>query len=179
MRIIVPLTVLLSIFALASCEPAPLPYLDVDFSAWELLTPEPITDTIPGHGSGVRNIFINDIGKEVSRTTVGARLVWDYPEGTIVLKTASTSLEEDSADEFVVLLGMVKDSEDPHSQGGWVWLTRDPRSGEETIFDTEYCIACHVDANERRTRTDRIPTGVPNPDREFRDFVFFPYYATE
>ncbi|MBU8913587.1 MAG: cytochrome P460 family protein [Spirochaetales bacterium] len=71
-------------------------------------------------------------------------------------------------------LGMVKNAERPDSQGGWLWLTRNPRTDEEKIFDSEYCVTCHVDVNERRTATDLIPSGEPNPDR---DFVFYPYYS--
>ena len=78
-----------------------------------------------------------------------------------------------------MVLGMIKGPNHPLQQGGWVWVMRNPRTGEETVFDSEFCVTCHADANERRTPDDRLPIGVPNPDRAFRDYVFYPYFAAE
>ncbi len=168
----------LTMLVLGSCESEPPVFLDDDFTAWTQLNADSITATIPGHGSGVRNIFINDTGTGVTATRSAARTIWDYPEGTVIVKTVAAPGASQSPSETTILLGMVKNADHPDNQGGWIWLTRNPRTGEEMIFDSEYCVTCHVDANERRTATHLIPTGVPNPDREFRDFVFHPYYPT-
>ena len=170
------------ILMLVSCDSEPTALLDHDFSTWARLNTDPITTTIPGHGSGARNIFINAIGTGVTTSTSGARTVWDYPDGTVIIKTVTMPQSadgEESPTQATMILGMLKTPDHANSQGGWVWLTRDPMTSEERVFDTTYCITCHIDANERRTVSDRIPTGIPNPDREFRDFVFFPYYESE
>ncbi len=169
----------LTLLVLVSCDSEQPVLLGDDFSGWTQLNAAPITATIPGHGSSIRNIFVNDVGTGVTTTTSGPRIVWNYPEETVIIKTVAAPGESGYSAETTMLLGMVKNSEHPDSQGGWIWLTRDPRTGEEMIFQSEYCVTCHADANERRTTTDRIPTGVPNPDREFRDFVFFPYFPDE
>lgn len=168
-----------------SCAPEQLPMLDADFSGWTQLNTDPISASIPGHGNAIRNIFINDIGTGVTKEVIDGRVTWTYPEGTIIIKTATPpapaegSAAPSQTERPAMLLGMVKQSDNPRNQGGWVWLTRDPRTGEERVFDSEYCVTCHADANERRSPTDRIPTGIPNPDREFRDFVFYPYIRGE
>ena len=171
--------VMLTVIVLGSCENEQPPLLGDDFSSWSQLNDEVITADIPGHGSSIRNIFINDVGTGVTTVTSGARILWEYPRDTVIIKTVTVPGESESSAETTMLLGMVKDPGHKDNQGGWIWLTRDPRTGEEMIFASEYCVTCHADANERRTSTDRIPTGVPNPDREFRDFVFFPYYPPE
>jgi len=164
-------------FLASSCDNSPAPLLGEDFSSWTEITTEPITLDIPGHGGSARRIFINDIGTKVTTHVEGTRTVWDYPDGTIILKTTAAFLPDGSPGTTTMLLGMVKDPGNRLSQGDWVWVTRDPSTGAERIFDTEFCITCHVDANETRTVDDPVPVGVPNPDREFREFVFYPYYA--
>jgi hypothetical protein len=61
---------------------------------------------------------------------------------------------------------MVKRPDHEQAQGGWVWISRDPESGTETIFDDQFCVNCHSNANESH------PYGTGNPAEAFRDYVF-------
>ena len=164
---------------LASCRQEPAPLLDYDYSGWTKLNGEPITEPIPGHSSGVRTIYVNETGREVTVSNESGRKSWDYPEGTVIIKEVALPAETAAAGEASTLLGMIKDTGHPRAQGNWVWVMRNARTGEESIFDTEFCITCHADANERRTADAMEPVGVPNPDRDFRDYVFYPYAPEE
>lgn len=166
----VTLVGIVSLLLFAGCTRMSPDRLNVDFSSWTQTNPHAITANLPGHGSGTRNIFINEAGQLVTTSIRDNRLVWNYPVGTVLLKTVTSR-------DGSMVLGMIKEPDNRQSRGGWLWLTRDPVTGEERAFDTEYCVSCHADANEVRRASDRVPVGIPNPDREFRDFVFYPYYT--
>ena len=76
--------------------------------------------------------------------------------------------EVDPDKEPFQLTIMIKDREHPSARGGWIWLVKDTRTGEEKIIDIEFCITCHANANEPH------PYGDMNKNAEFRDYVFFP-----
>ena len=78
-------------------------------------------------------------------------------------------------DRPTLLLGMIKNPDEPAARGGWVWVLRFVDTGEERLFDNEYCVTCHSDANEVRRSDAVYQIGEHNDDGEFRDFVFFPY----
>jgi hypothetical protein len=162
---------------LAGCSRPAEAMLDYDYSKWTRLDDQPITEPIPGHSSGVRTIYMNDTGRGVTVTDQSGRIVWDYPVGTVIIKEVAMETDAGTPGDPSMILGMIKEPDNPREQGGWLWIMRNPRSGEETVFDTEFCITCHADANERRTVEDTVPIGVPNPDREFRDYVFYPYHG--
>ena len=164
---------------LCACSRTSRPLLEYDYPDWTQLHDEPITEPIPGHSSGIRTMYINPTGTAVTVTEGEARTVWDYPDGTVIIKEVAMPTEAGAAGEPSMLLGMIKDPAHPQAQGEWVWVMRNPHTGEETIFDSEFCITCHADANERRTADDPLPIGIPNPDRAFRDYVFYPYFAGE
>ena len=54
------------------------------------------------------------------------------------------------------------------ARGGWVWVAKNPATGEERIIDYEFCFDCHSDANEPH------PYGDKNPQGGHRDYVFLP-----
>ena len=73
----------------------------------------------------------------------------------------------------MVLTIMVKAGDHPDAIRGWVWLTKDPATGEETIISQQFCAACHSQANQSH------PYGDGNSDNEHRDCVFIPYSSQE
>ena len=117
--------------------------VQVDHSDWAQTTAEHLSFPVPGHGDGQRRIFINAVGQTGEGVT---------PQSLAI---------------------MVKDPDHPMSRGGWVWLSKDPDSGEERIFDEQFCVTCHANANEEHPYSDG------NREGQFRDFVFYPYWGRE
>jgi hypothetical protein len=66
---------------------------------------------------------------------------------------------------------MVKEPGDPRAKCGWLWITKE-QGGEERVFEGNFCVTCHANANERHPYFDG------NPREEFRDYVFFPPLGT-
>ncbi|RPJ03990.1 MAG: hypothetical protein EHM28_14230, partial [Spirochaetaceae bacterium] len=67
---------------------------------------------------------------------------------------------------------MIKSPDDPRARGGWLWIVKNPATNRETVMRNQFCITCHANANESH------PYGDKNPNREFRDYVFFVYEET-
>lgn len=151
---------------LSSCAEEPIEYLDVDYEDWERTVDRDLTEVVPGHGGGLRRIYINRVGTDAAPNESGAIR---YPEGTVIVKEIFTTSEPEPTEDPAAIVGMVKAPESPESRGGWVWILRDVATGEEEIFAEEYCITCHGNANESH------PYGDGNPSEVFRDFVFYPY----
>lgn len=155
------------IAACVSKEEGPL--VPEDYRAWTRWPEEPLRYPIPGHLSNARVVFMNELGFQVEVTPDGDRLRDDYPEGTIIIKEVHTGLEADVDAEPAELTVMVKSPDHELALGGWIWLRKDPRTGQESIIDYALCVDCHADANEPH------PYGDENPRGEFRDYVFFPF----
>lgn len=150
--------------AVSACsEPESEPLGDVDYQGWRQSTSAVLNFPVPGHGTGLRRIFVNDAGYELPLADDGSTT---YPEGTMFVKEVYGNPDPDPDAEPAMLTIMLKDETDPRNRGGWVWLVRDPASGEETVFDEEFCVTCHANANEEH------PYGTGNEDRVFRDYVF-------
>jgi hypothetical protein len=147
------------------CAPESPEYLGADYSKWHRTVEQDLTATVPGHGAGLRRIYINSVG-----TNVPTEGTIRYPEGTVIIKEVYPVSDPPPEEEPRLLTGMVKAPEVPESRGGWVWVLREVESGEETVFAEEYCITCHANANESH------PYGDGNPNEVFRDFVFYPYH---
>lgn len=152
--------------ALASCAEEPIEYLDVDYQTWERTVAEDLTEVVPGHGAGLRRIYINRTGTDATTDSDGTVR---YPDGTVIVKEVYAVPDPRPGEEPLVLTGMVKAPEVSDSRGGWIWVVRNVQSGEETVFAEEYCITCHANANESH------PYGDQNASESFRDFVFYPY----
>lgn len=144
--------------------------IPLDYGDWKTTTDIPLDYEIPGHGTGVRMIYINDVGTGVNAATENGRLSYEYPEGTVILKEVYNSSADQAPNNLTV---MIKDSENPDARGGWIWLNRNYSSGRERLFKDDFCFACHVAAN------DRHPYGDGNADREFRDYVFYPWTGNQ
>lgn len=160
--------------ALSGCEEPVVRFIPDDYDTWERTTLADLTEPIPGHPPGLRRIYINPVGTQVTPATDGERVTWDYPEGTIVVKENYAGTEPAEGEDPAFLYAMVKAPDDERSRGGWLWIARDYDSLEETIFDNEFCVTCHADANEVQTNI-----GDPNIAGDFRDYLFYPYEPAE
>lgn len=162
------MVLLLSAFLSGCAERAPETLFDGEYKAWSQTISEPLTYPVPGHGERRRMIYINEIGTDVTVSVDDSGVsTYEYPEGSIILKENYSDVE---GSELMQLTIMIKAPEDEMAQEGWIWLTKDPETGEERIFDeSNFCIVCHDDANQTHPYGDR------NVNDEFRDYVFFPY----
>ena len=122
---------------------------------------------IPGHMDRLRIPRMNAVGFTAKPAMDNGRMQWDFPPGTIIVKEVYRTSTPRPDEQPIQLTIMVKSPRDPHSQGGWIWLTRDLPDGKETVFTGNYCITCHANANEKH------PYGDTNPKEEFRDYVYF------
>lgn len=156
----VVLSILLGALFFGCSEKETTPLLPEEYTSWERTTEEVLDHPIPGHGSNQRIIYINETGTSVP---LGGDGSVTYPTGTIVIKEVYN--------DPMVLTAMVKDPENPDARGGWVWLTKNPETGEESLVREEFCITCHANANEQH------PYGDGNRDERFRDYLFYPYRA--
>ncbi|MFW6251448.1 MAG: cytochrome P460 family protein [Alkalispirochaetaceae bacterium] len=139
-----------------------------EHDGWARTTTDSLSFPVPGHGSGERRIFINEVGERVEPPS-SREEGWDYPQGTVILKEVYPSPDppQDAPPDSLAI--MVKQPDHPMSRGGWVWIVKQPGSGEERIFTEQFCITCHANANEKH------PYGDGNAREEFRDYVFYPY----
>ena len=160
----------LAIIGFASCQQKEQPKLTPEnYRLWNKTIDTILDYPVPGHKDNCRIMYINTIGEGVQMTEENGRMVYEYPEGTIIVKEIYRGLEPPQEKEQPVQLTiMIKDSQHPQALSGWVWLVTTPATGEEQIFDYNFCADCHTNANEPH------PYGDKNPNADFRDFVFFP-----
>jgi hypothetical protein len=145
-----------------------------NYKSWERTVKEVLKYPIPGHENNYRKIYINETGEKVIETKAPNRASsYKYPEGTIIVKEIYSSENYTEAATPQSLTCMVKDSKDPLSRGGWLWVMKSVPDGKERIIDFSFCITCHANANEPH------PYGDHNPEGEFRDYVYFPYEKEE
>ena len=136
-----------------------------DYSGWASTVDGPLVYQIPGHAMAMRQIYINEIGTNFKSTLRSNQVIYEYPEGTIILKENYPMQTSTVPAELTV---MIKSPKDMRARGGWLWVAKNVSTGEERVFTDEFCFTCHQNANEQH------PYGDGNPDREFRDFVFYP-----
>jgi len=165
---IAPLALLFVCGLLAGCGAAKAPvYATPDYHSWKRTTDIVLDYPIPGHQDRFRIPRMNDIGFTVRPVVEGGKRRWDFPEGTIIVKEVYQTINPAPGEQPVQLTIMVKAPRDPHSQGGWLWITRDLPNGKEAVFMGNFCITCHANANEKQ------PYGDGNPTEEFRGYVYF------
>ena len=144
--------------------------IPADYREWEKLTDIPLNYPIPGHLDHYRIPYINRSGTQVSAEDRKGRLTYTYPKGTIIVKETYQGLETPKPGAVPILLyAMIKDPENPKARGGWIWVLWDVAAGTERVYESPLCFTCHSAAN------DTYPYGDGNRNREFRDYVFFPY----
>jgi hypothetical protein len=162
---------LVSMYSCAERNAAPL--VPASYENWATTLDGYVNYPIPGHNypDNSRKIFINSIGDQVEVTSSGGIKSYSYPEGTIVIKEIYGNLEAEGDPEILTV--MVKNARHKSSIGGWVWLMKDPQTGEEQIVDQQFCFRCHITANDTHFY------GQQNPNKEFRDYLFFPYEPKE
>jgi hypothetical protein len=155
---------LLAVVGATGCarEESP-PVADADYSSWQLSTEARLDFPVPGHGSGLRRIYVNEQGATAGLDANGDV---EYPDGTVFLKEVYAEADPAAGTDPQMLTVMVKAQDDPRSIGGWLWVVRDPAAGTENISGEGFCIGCHESANESH------PYGTGNPDANFRDYVF-------
>ena len=172
LRTVAATILFVTLIMISSCStPEAEPFLTAEYITWEKTVAEPLTYPIPGHGATRRVIFINDIGTSVSVTSEEGKERYDYPVGTIIVKENYEDLEGTSLVNITI---MVKAPEHKSAMAGWVWLVKNPKTGDENVFtESSFCLTCHVGANEEH------PYGDLNPASEFRDYVYFPYRKTD
>ena len=142
-------------------------YATPDYRSWKRTTDVVLDYPIPGHQDSFRVPRMNGVGFGAKPTVVNGKRRWDFPTGTIIVKEVYRSMKPAQGEQPIQLTIMVKAPGDVHSQGGWIWLTRNLPDGREAAFMGNFCITCHADANEKH------PFGDGNPNEEFRDYVFF------
>jgi hypothetical protein len=162
----------LLVLALAAGAATAAPLLPAKYTTWETPAKTPLNYPIPGHLDNYRVIFINKTGTTVQPATVSGRVRWDYPKGTIILKEVYAGLQTPARDAKPIrLYGMVKDPGNPKAKGGWLWVVKDMATNKETVYDSPFCIDCHAYANGKHQYGDK------NPNAEFRDCVYFPWFG--
>jgi len=153
---------------LAACTAQrPTVYATPDYHSWKTTTEVVLDYPIPGHQNRLRVPRMNNIGFAAKPILVDGKNHWDFPEGTVIVKEVYATPKPAAGGQPIQLTIMVKAPRDPHSQGGWLWITRDLPDGKEAVFMGNFCITCHANANEKH------PYGDGNPNEEFRDYVYF------
>jgi hypothetical protein len=160
--------VLLSVTA-AAAPAAPL--LPAKYATWEKPTTTSLNYPIPGHLDNYRVIFINKTGTTVQAAAVSGKVRWDFPKGTIILKEVYAGLQTPAKDAKPIrLYAMVKNPGNPKAKAGWLWVVKELATGRETVYDSAFCVDCHAYANGKHLYGDK------NPNAEFRDGVYFPWF---
>ena len=161
-------TALAASAVLLSCAPRTSPvYATADYPTWQRTTNVVLDYPIPGHQDRFRIPRMNALGFTAQPTIENGKRRWDFPEGTVIVKEVFATTAPAVGEKPIQLTIMVKAPKDPHSQGGWLWITRDLPGGKEAVFMGNFCITCHANANEKH------PYGDGNPNEEFRDYVYF------
>jgi hypothetical protein len=149
-----------------SAKPAEV-YAPADYRTWARTTNLVLDYPIPGHMDRLRIPRINALGLAAKPVREGNKLRWDFPEDTVIVKEVYASKKPAAGEGPIQLTIMAKDPKDPRSQGGWLWITKDLPDGKERVFEGNFCVTCHANANEQH------PYGDKNPNEHFRDYVFF------
>jgi hypothetical protein len=156
----------MGMLACCTAQKAPV-YATEDYHGWQRTTNVVLNYPIPGHQDRFRIPRMNAIGFTAKPTTENGKHRWDFPEGTVIVKEVYATTTPAAGEKPIQLTIMVKATRDPHSQGGWLWITRDLPAGKEAVFMGNFCITCHANANEKH------PYGDGNPNEEFRDYLYF------
>ena len=168
---IISLGIIGSILLFAACQKQSSPLIPStdEYRSWEKATDETLNYPVPGHGDHFRIIYINSLGFSVQPIQKNSRRVYNYPEGTIIVKEIySGKTPPQQGKTPISITVMIKNTAHPKSQGGWLWIERTESSQQEHIIDYKLCIECHTNANEPH------PYGDKNPNNDDRDYVFFP-----
>jgi hypothetical protein len=137
-----------------------------EYTGWASTVDGPLVYQIPGHIMEMRRIYINDVGTNLKLSAREGQVQYEYPEGTIIVKENYLTETSTVPTELTV---MIKSASDMRARGGWIWVAKNVATGGERVFSDEFCFTCHQNANERH------PYGDGNENREYRDFVYYPW----
>jgi hypothetical protein len=152
-----------------SQEPAPYEFKIPDYRSWEKPVNRILDYPVPGHGASYRIIFANDVafGAVVKKDDRGIERV-EMPDGSIIIKESYLKRKDISKRKIRDLTIMVKRSNDPKAQNGWLYYVKFPPK-KITRVDGKMCIGCHEAANEQHPYFDK------NAKNIFRDYLFTPF----
>lgn len=162
-------SILIMVILTVSCNRNMIFVVSDNYTDWKKTTEVRLDYPIPGHENHFRQIFINPIGENAKKEEFSGRVQYTYPEGTIVIKEIYSGTSVDPGERPAQLTVMVKDSKSSKARGGWIWIVKQVKTGQEIIVENDFCVGCHEAAN------DIHPYGDLNPRGEFRDYLFFPY----
>lgn len=153
--------------ALASCgsKALPAPTIPPGYALWPRSVDRVLNYPVPAHGSGARIIYMDPASHAAALGRDGSRL--ELGVGAMVVKEVYASPEPAPGDKPALLTAMVKAPDDPRAQGAWLWLVKDAKADGFTVMEKDFCVSCHVAANERHPYGDR------NQDGAFHDYLFY------
>jgi hypothetical protein len=154
---------------LASCAPrAPVALIPEGYDSWASPTSIVLDYPVPGHGAGLRKIFMNGeaLGYAERALARDPEAAWDFPAGSAIVKEVYASRSPGEGEGPAMLTAMVKAPADPRAVKGWLWVMKDLKEGGELILSSEFCSSCHEGANGTHGYGDKNAAGV------FRDGVF-------
>ncbi len=169
MKKIILLFIIISITIMTSCsrenkaEALSVP----DYKKWKKPVNQIIDYPVPGHGSGFRLIYANEISytASFSKDKQGLKKIV-YPEGSYIIKEAYQN-RKDIGKKDPVVYGMLKNSKSSQSVSGWIFYVKKPNESL-TVINSKMCSGCHEAANEKHPYFDG------NTDDSFRDYLFAP-----
>ncbi len=155
----------------AGCSRSTKPLVaETDYSDWQRTHEQELDYPVPGHENHYRIIRINPIGEKPEITFgEGEETRYQYPKGTVVVKEVYSSLTPNPGDDPILYTIMKKAPDHPEARDGWVYLTKSPADGEETVVQQDFCFRCHREAHHPH------PYGWGNPRGHWTDYLFFPY----
>ena len=152
---------------LASCSGGEVSLVPADYRSWSRATERPLDYPVPGHLDNYRVVYANDAARRWSTETRDGRTIVTYPAGAVFVKEvyAGSGRPAEGASPQMLTV-MVKAPGDRRAVRGWLFVTRNPATGEEGVVKQQLCAECHAAANDRHTY------GEGNPAGELRDGVF-------
>jgi hypothetical protein len=151
----------------SGCKRETVSLVPADYRSWQLSTQRELNYPIPGHLNNYRIIHVNATGLRYTVTTENGRRTVTYPTGTTLVKEIYSGLDDPPEGALPAsIVAMVKNPADHRAIRGWVYLLKNPRTGEEQVVTESLCADCHAAAS------DRHPYGGGNPGGESRDCVF-------
>jgi hypothetical protein len=158
----------LTVLLFSACTPEEALLIPSQYPLWKKSVEADLNVLIPGHMDNLRRIYMNDTGFSYLRENpeAGVTAPARFPSGTIVVKEIFEGSSAAPGEAPDTLMAMIKAPEDIRARGGWIWVVKDFSTGEESIFEDQFCFTCHSDANNSH------PYGDTNPDAIFRDYLF-------
>ncbi len=150
----------LALAALVSCvsgprvkDPNVQPGDLVGYTTWTRVNSVPLTGDpfnvlgqVHGGGAGIREIYVNDLGKAVSAAGSG----FPYPVGTVLVKETYEETATGGKGAVTQVTAMVKrvTGYNP-ADGNWEYILLEPDLTVSSRGQLSACITCHAAASDR------------------------------